>query len=104
MLKYESNNVAILLKSNFHMGVLLSICCIFLEHRFLRTPLEGSSCSRSCYSYVLSLFTSLFVCISFFLFLNSLFLNFLYFESSCFQKKGVKQYQNKINNKRNKLK
>ena len=65
MLKYESNNVAILLKSNFHMGVLLSICCIFLEHRFLRTPLEGSSCIQSCYNYVLSLFTSLFVCISF---------------------------------------
>ena len=65
MLKCESNNAATLLKSNFHMGVLLSICCIFLEHRFLRTPLEGSSCSRSCYNYVLSLFTSLFVCISF---------------------------------------
>ena len=65
MLKCESNNAATLLKSNFHMGVLLSICCIFLEHRFLRTPLEGSFCSRSCYNYVLSLFTSLFVCISF---------------------------------------
>ena len=104
MLKCEFNNAATLLKSNFHMGALLSICCIFLEHCFLRTPFEGSSCSRSCYDCVLSLFTSFFVCISFFLFLNSLFLNFLYFESSCFQKKGGKQYQNKINNKRNKLK
>ena len=66
MLKCEFNNAATLLKSNFHMGVFLSICCIFLGHCFLRTPLEGSSCSWSCYSYVLSLFTSLSVLISFF--------------------------------------
>ena len=30
-----------LLKSYFDMGVLLYICCIFSEHIFLRTPLEG---------------------------------------------------------------
>ena len=29
-----------LLKSNFGMGVLLEICCIFSEHLFLRTPLR----------------------------------------------------------------
>ena len=61
MLKCESNNAATLLKSNFHMGDLLSVCCIFLEHRFLGTPLEGSSCSRSCYNYVLCLLLFLFV-------------------------------------------
>ena len=66
MLKCEFNNAATLLKLNFHMGVFLSICYIFLGHHFLRTPLEGSSCSRSCDSYVLSLFASLFVLISFF--------------------------------------
>ena len=63
MLKCEFNNAVTLLKSNFRMGVLLSICCIFLDHRFLRT-LEDSSCSQSCYSNVLSLFTSLFILIS----------------------------------------
>ena len=26
------------------MGVLLQICCIFSEHLFLRTPLEGCVC------------------------------------------------------------
>ena len=29
------------LKSHFGMGVLLWICCIFLEHLFLGTPLDG---------------------------------------------------------------
>ena len=29
------------LKSHFSMGALLYICCIFPEHLFLRTPLEG---------------------------------------------------------------
>ena len=29
-------------KSHFGMDVLLSICCIFSEHLFLRTPLGGS--------------------------------------------------------------
>ena len=33
--------LATLLKSRFGMGVLLWICCIFSEHLFLRTPLEG---------------------------------------------------------------
>ena len=28
-------------QSNFSMGVLLWICCIFSEHLFLRTPLDG---------------------------------------------------------------
>ena len=64
MLKCEFNNTVTLLKSNFRMGVLLSICCIFLDHRFLRTTLEDSSCSQSCYSNVLSLFPSLFILIS----------------------------------------
>ena len=32
---------ATLLKSHFGMGVLLYICCIFSEHLFLRTPLDG---------------------------------------------------------------
>ena len=30
-----------LLKSHFGMGVLLQICCIFSEHLFIRTPLDG---------------------------------------------------------------
>ena len=30
------------LKSHFGMGVLPQICCIFSEHLFLSTPLEGS--------------------------------------------------------------
>ena len=34
-------NKATLLKSHFSMGVLLQICCIFSEHLFLRTPLDG---------------------------------------------------------------
>ena len=33
---------ATLLKSHFGMGV--QICCIFSEHLFLRTPLEGCFC------------------------------------------------------------
>ena len=33
-----------LLKSHFGMGVLLHICCMFAEHLFLRTPLEGCFC------------------------------------------------------------
>ena len=32
------------IKSHFAMGVLLYICCIFSEHLFLRTPLEGCFC------------------------------------------------------------
>ena len=32
---------ATLFKSQFGMGVLLLICCIFSEHLFLRTPLDG---------------------------------------------------------------
>ena len=35
-----------LLKSHFGMSVLLSICCIFSEHLFLRTPLEGCFCMK----------------------------------------------------------
>ena len=30
-----------LLKLHFGIGFLLQICCIFSEHLFLRTPLEG---------------------------------------------------------------
>ena len=40
MLKCDFNKVA-LLKSHFGMGVLLQICCMFSEHLFLRTFLEG---------------------------------------------------------------
>ena len=36
-------NKATLLKSQFDMGDLLEICCLFSEHLFLRTPLEGFS-------------------------------------------------------------
>ena len=37
-----------LLNSHFDMGVLLLyICCIFSEHLFLRTPLEGCFCCIS---------------------------------------------------------
>ena len=35
------NVISIKLKSHFGMDVLLQICCIFSEHLFLRTPLEG---------------------------------------------------------------
>ena len=35
---------ATLLKPHFGMGVLLQICCIFSQHLFLRTPLEGCFC------------------------------------------------------------
>ena len=35
---------ATLLKSHFEMGVLLLICCLFLEHLFLGTPLDGCFC------------------------------------------------------------
>ena len=34
-----------LLKSHFGMGVLLYICCIFSEHLFLKTPVDGCFCS-----------------------------------------------------------
>ena len=30
---------------NKSMGVLLQICCIFSEHLFLRTPLDGCFCT-----------------------------------------------------------
>ena len=33
-----------LLNSHFDMGVLQYICCIFSEHPFLRTPLDGCFC------------------------------------------------------------
>ena len=38
--KCDFNKVALatLLKSHFAMGVLLKICCMFLEHLFIRTP------------------------------------------------------------------
>ena len=35
---------ATLLKSHFVMGVLLQVSCIFSEHFFLRTPLDGCFC------------------------------------------------------------
>ena len=38
---------ATLLKSHFDMGVLLLSCCIFLEHFFLRTPLENCFCKTN---------------------------------------------------------
>ena len=42
-----------LLKSHFGMGVLLSICCIFSEHVFLRTPSwRAASRSTSCHSQI----------------------------------------------------
>ena len=37
-----------LLKAHFGMGVLRYICCIFSEHLFLRTPLEGCFCCPEC--------------------------------------------------------
>ena len=42
-LKCDFNKIAeqLLLKSHFGMGVLLQICCIFPEHLFLRTALDG---------------------------------------------------------------
>ena len=45
MQKWVFNEVALrckatLLKSDVGMGAFLYICCIFLEHLFLRTPLE----------------------------------------------------------------
>ena len=40
MPKFDFNKAATLLESHFGMGVLLSICCIFSEHFFLRTPLN----------------------------------------------------------------
>ena len=39
--------ISIKLQSNFGMGVLLQISCIFSEHLFLRTPLMGCFC-HSC--------------------------------------------------------
>ena len=51
----QSNRSAISIKlickkSHFCMGVLLSICCIFSEHFFLRTTLEGCFCFFSHYT------------------------------------------------------
>ena len=37
----ENTHAKVWLKSHFAMGVLLWICCIFSEHLFVRTPLEG---------------------------------------------------------------
>ena len=37
------------MKSHFGMGVLLEICCIFSEHLFLRTPLDGCFCKYGSY-------------------------------------------------------
>ena len=31
-------------KGGFNKDILLQICCMFLEHLFLRTPLEGQHC------------------------------------------------------------
>ena len=49
MAKHDFNKVALqlyatLLKLHFGMGILLQICCIFLEWFFVRTPLEGCFC------------------------------------------------------------
>ena len=45
MSKCDFNKVALqsnfIEMSHFGMGVLVQICCIFSEHLFLRTPLEG---------------------------------------------------------------
>ena len=35
------NCITTLSKSHFDMGALLQICCIFLEHLFARTPVDG---------------------------------------------------------------
>ena len=35
---------SVIFNSHFGMGVSLEICCIFSEHIFLRTPLEGCFC------------------------------------------------------------
>ena len=39
--RFQQSCKVTLLKSHFDMGVLLWICCIFSEHLFLRTPLDG---------------------------------------------------------------
>ena len=36
--------ISIKLQSNFGMGILLQVCCIFSEDLFLRTPLDGFFC------------------------------------------------------------
>ena len=58
MPKCDFNKVAswkaTLLKSHFGMGVLLKIWCIFWEHLFLRTPLDGCICTSSKESFLLS--------------------------------------------------
>ena len=36
--------ISIKLQSNFSLGVLLQICCIFSEHLFVRTLLDGCFC------------------------------------------------------------
>ena len=41
MAKRDFNKVALQLKLHFGMGFLLEICCIFSEHLFLKTPMEG---------------------------------------------------------------
>ena len=44
MSKCDSNKAALQLKSHFGMGAFLWICCIFSEHLFLGTPLDGCFC------------------------------------------------------------
>ena len=46
MCKFESTCKTTLMKSHFRMGALMYICCIFLEHVFLRTPLDGCFCNE----------------------------------------------------------
>ena len=43
-IKNNLQSSATLLKSHFGMGIFVQICCIFSEHLFLKTPLEGCFC------------------------------------------------------------
>ena len=54
MRKCDFNKVA--LQSQFDMGILVWICCIFSEHLFLRIPLDGCFClSEHIVSYIVSM-------------------------------------------------
>ena len=44
-MRFQQRCKATLLKSHFGIGILLQICCIFSEHLFLRTPLDGCFCA-----------------------------------------------------------
>lgn len=44
--------VAALVKSHFSMGVSLRVCCVFLEHLFVRVILGDCFCLGDCFFYV----------------------------------------------------